>query len=348
MALLRTAGSPQAVRALAPDEAARIAGEAVETVAPLVAPGLVASDPDLRKVESSGARVLFLGGPEYPPLVSEITDPPPVLFARGRPLPEAPAVAVVGARRAARAGLEAARHVADGLARAGACVVSGFARGVDEAAHAAALDAGGPTVAVFGCGIDVCYPAAHEALLGRLLAGGTAISEFPPGDGPEPWRFPVRNRIIAGLSRIVCVVEAAERSGSLITARLAASYGRDVAAVPGGILSPVSAGANALLKDGAILVRSADDLLAELPEADRRRLARPVAPRDAARLPELPPDAAALLLALDPDDPRDADGLIALAKLDAQRFSAALLHLELEGLATALPGALYVRARARS
>lgn len=334
--------------ALSPPEAARIAREAEDVVAPLLAPDLAAVEPDLRLLESAGARLLFFGGAEYPALLREITDPPPLLFARGTPLPAAPVVALVGARRASRAALEATRFLAKSLAEAGVCVVSGFARGVDAAAHAAALEAGGPTVAVFGCGVDVCYPAEQRGLLERLLATGTALSEFPMGDGPEPWHFPVRNRIIAGLARIVCVVEAAAKSGSLITARCAAGYGRDVAAVPGAILAPGAEGSNALLKDGAILVRTADDLLAELPEEDRHRLNRAVAARVAAEAPDLPPDAAALLGVLDPDEPRDADVLIPAAGLDAARFSAALLHLEIEGLATALPGALFVRSRPRS
>jgi DNA processing protein len=336
------------VRALSPAAAARIAEEAEDVVAPLLSPDLGATDADLRRFEASGARVIFFGDAEYPELVREITDPPPLLFARGAPVPPAPAVALVGARRASRVALETAAVLARGLAEAGVCVVSGFARGVDAAAHRAALEAGGPTVAVFGCGVDVCYPAEQRGLLETLLATGTALSEFPMGDGPEPWHFPVRNRIIAGLSRIVCVVEAAEKSGSLITARCATGYGRDVAAVPGSVLAPGAAGSNALLKDGAILVRSADDLLAELPEEDRRRLNRAVAARAAAAVPDLPPDAAALLAVLDPDEPRDADALIPAAGLDAARFSAALLHLEIEGLATALPGALFVRSRPRS
>jgi DNA processing protein len=326
-------------------EAARIAQEAEEVVSPLLAPDVAGTEADLLRLEACGARVILFGDAEYPELVREITDPPPLLFARGVPLPTAPAIAVVGARRASRVGTETAALLARGLAGAGVSVVSGFARGVDAAAHRAALDAGGPTVAVFGCGVDVCYPAEQRGLLEQLLASGTALSEFPMGDEPEPWHFPVRNRLIAGLSRIVCVVEAAEKSGSLITARCAMGYGRDVAAVPGSILAPGAAGSNALLKDGAILVRSADDLLAELPEGDRRRLNVAVAARTAAALPHLPPDAAALLAALDPDEPRDADALIPAAGLDAARFSAALLHLEIEGLATALPGALFVRSR---
>jgi DNA processing protein len=340
--------TPSQVLALSPAEAARIADEAGDVVAPLLAPDLSSTDADLRRFEASGARLLFFRDAEYPARVREITDPPPLLFARGAPLAEAPAVALVGARRASRVALEAARFLARGLAEAGVCVVSGFARGVDAAAHRAALEAGGSTVALFGCGVDVCYPAEQRGLLETLLASGTALSEFPMGDGPEPWHFPVRNRLIAGLSRIVCVVEAAAKSGSLITARCAAGYGRDVAAVPGGILAPGAAGSNALLKDGAILVRSADDLLAELPEEDRRRLNRAVAARVAAAVPDLPPDAAALLAVLDTDEPRDADALIPAAGLDAARFSAALLLLEIEGLATALPGALFVRSRARS
>jgi DNA processing protein len=340
--------TPSQVLALSPAEAARIAGEAEDVVAPLLAPDLLSADTDLRRLEAVGARLLFIGDAEYPGLVREITDPPPLLFARGAPLSTAPAVALVGARRASRVALEAARFLARGLAEAGVCVVSGFARGVDAAAHRAALEAGGPSVALFGCGVDICYPAEQRALLETLLASGTVLSEFPMGDGPEPWHFPVRNRLIAGLSRIVCVVEAAEKSGSLITARCAAGYGRDVAAVPGAILATLATGSNALLKDGAIFVRDADDLLAELPEEDRGRLNRAVAARAAAAVPDLPPDAAALLASLDPDEPRDADSLIPAAGLDAARFSAALLHLEIEGLATALPGALFVRSRLRS
>jgi DNA processing protein len=348
--LLLSAGSPEAVRGLSPEEAARIASEDLSVVAPLLA---VAETPELqddaRRLREAGARVVFLTDPGYPVLLREIHDPPPVLFARGESFPEAPAIAIVGARRASRSGLEAARLIAGSLAEAGVTVVSGFARGVDAAAHRAALEAGGATVAVFGCGIDVCYPSEQKGLLDALLAHGTAFSEFPMGTGPEPWNFPVRNRILAGLARIVCVVEAAEKSGSLITARCATGYGRDVGAVPGSILSPGAAGSNALLKDGAILVRSADDLLAELPEEDRRRLRRTVAARGESPLPRgLSPDAALLFAALDAEEPKDADALLAETRLDAARLSAALLHLELEGLVTALPGALFTRPRAKS
>ena len=294
-----------------------------------------------------GARLLTGTDAEYPALLREIPRPPARLWVRGWPLPSGPAVAVVGARRASRAGLAAAGHLAAGLARAGVTVVSGFARGVDAAAHRGALEAGGPTVAVFGCGLDVCYPPEHSGLMAEIVAGGAILSEFDPGERPLPYYFPIRNRVIAGLSRLVLVVEAAEKSGSLITARYAADFGRDVAAVPGPIRTEGCAGTNALLKDGAILVRDVEDVLSELDSptlirpATRTGLRAPVPP------PDLDPDAAAVLAALDPSEPLDSDALLAATGLTAARLSSALVRLELDGLATALPGALFVRLSGR-
>lgn len=297
---------------------------------------------------AKGARVVSRGDAEYPALLLEIPRPPERLWVIGRSLSSAPAVAVVGARRASRAGLAAARHLASGLARAGVTIVSGFARGIDATAHRGALEADGATIAVFGCGLDVCYPPEHAGLLAELIATGTAISEFDPGERPLPYYFPVRNRTIAGLSRIVLVVEAAEKSGSLITARYAADYGRDVAAVPGPILTEACAGTNALLKDGAILVRDVDDVLAELSEPSLVRVATRTGLKAPPPPPELDADAAALLNALDPSEARDTDALLAATGLTAARLSSALVRLELEGLATALPGALFVRLAGRA
>lgn len=295
------------------------------------------------KLLEAGARVVTPGDAEYPRLLREIPRPPARLWLRGQSLTAAPAVAVVGARRASRAGLAAARHLAGGLARAGVVVVSGFARGVDAAAHRAALEEGGTTVAVFGCGLDVCYPAEHAPLLTEIVAGGTAMSEFDPGERPLPYYFPIRNRIIAGLSRLVLVVEAAEKSGSLITARYAADFGRDVAAVPGPILTDGCAGSNALLKDGAILVRDVEDVLLELAEPSLVRAATRTGLKAAVPPPDLDPDAAAVLAALDTTETRDADALVAATSLPASRLSSALVRLELEGLATALPGGQFLR-----
>jgi DNA processing protein len=348
--LLLAAGSVENALSRPPGEAAALAGAEATEVLPLldIAPA-TGFDDARRRLEKAGARVVAICDREYPALLRESPDPPPVLFARGRPLGHAPVVALVGSRRATRTGLEVARLVAAGLAQAGVIVVSGFAHGIDAAAHAAALEERGETWGVLGCGVDVSYPAAHDRLRARMLEGGALLSELPPGTAPEPWHFPVRNRIIAGCARVVVVVEAALKSGSLITARCAAEAGRDVAAVPGPVIGEHSSGSNALLKDGAILVRDAADVLRELPDEDLSRL-RPGWLPDQGAVPRPPddPDAARVLLALDAAEPRDADALAAQTGLSASRLSAALVLLELEGLAEALPGALFARRRARA
>jgi DNA processing protein len=202
--------------------------------------------------------------PAFPPLLCAIHDPPPMLFLRGAAGPELlghPAVAVVGARSCSAYGRSVARSLARDLAAAGVVVVSGMARGIDGEAHRGALDGGGRTVAVLGCGIDRDYPAAHAELARRIVETGLIVSEYEPGVEPAPWRFPARNRIIAGLCRATLVIEARERSGALITADFALEEGREVLAVPGEITSSLSAGTNALLRLGATPVTSADDVL---------------------------------------------------------------------------------------
>jgi DNA processing protein len=208
---------------------------------------------------------IYLGSPEYPPLLAEIADPPDCIWTRGHhTLLTRTAVAVVGARGASRDGLAMASQIAGDLARAGIVVVSGLARGIDSAAHVGALDAGGATIAVLGTGIDRVYPAENRDLHERIAAHGLLVTEFSPGANPDVFHFPRRNRIISGLSKAVVVVEAAEKSGSLITARLAADQGRDVMAVPGSSVSGRNKGGHALLRDGAKLVESAVDILQEL------------------------------------------------------------------------------------
>lgn len=212
-----------------------------------------------------GLTLLPLTETAYPPWLKQIVDPPPVLWLQGRA--EAvvePAVAMVGARDATPAGLAVSRRLALGLAEAGLTVVSGMAVGIDGAAHAGALDAGGHTIAVLGSGVDVIYPRSHRDLARDIAASGAVISEFPPGTPPLAGHFPLRNRIISGLARAVVVVEAHERSGSLITARLALEQGRDVLAVPGGVASGRHRGCHALIKDGARLVETVGDILDEL------------------------------------------------------------------------------------
>jgi DNA processing protein len=230
-----------------------------------------------------------------------------------------PAVAIVGARACSSYGAQVARRFGRELAGAGLVVVSGLARGIDGEAHRGALEAGGITVAVLGCGIDRDYPAAHRELAARIRVHGLVISEYEPGVEPAPWRFPARNRIIAGLSAATLVIEARERSGALITADMALEEGREVFAVPGEITSALSAGTNALLKLGAGVCTSAEDVLELFGLVPEQR-----------RAPKLGVEAAAILEAL----PGGADELVRATGLDAAAVAVALAELELAGLAS--------------
>jgi DNA processing protein len=256
-----------------------------------------------------------------PPLLRAIHDPPPRLYVRGGggdELLARPAVAIVGARACSPYGAQVARMLGRELAAAGLVVVSGLARGIDGEVHRGALAAGGATVAVLGCGIDRDYPAAHGRLADEIRAAGLVVSEYPPGTEPAPWRFPARNRIIAGLCAATVVVEARERSGALITADFALEEGREVLAVPGEILSALSAGTNALLRLGATPATSAQDVLEVFglttPERPPPRVDGPVG---------------RVLAAL----PGSADDVVRATRLGAASVAAALAELELAGLA---------------
>jgi DNA processing protein len=219
----------------------------------------------LATAAKSGLTVVPYAEPTYPRILWQIPDPPIALWVRGNTAAlSQPGIAVVGSRNATPAGLDAARRIGRDIAEAGLTVVSGLARGIDAAAHAGALAAGGTTIAVLGCGADVVYPSGHAALAANVAAAGAIVSEFPPGTPPLPWHFPLRNRIISGLSRGVVVVEASERSGSLITARAALEQGREVLAVPGGIASGQHRGCHGLIKDGARLVETVEDILEQV------------------------------------------------------------------------------------
>ena len=228
----------------------------------------------VQAAQSLGITILTAGEPAYPTWLAQIPDPPVVLWVNGRvDLLARPGVAIVGSRRASPAGLASATHLAREVSRAGLLVTSGLARGIDGAAHHGALDTGCPTIAVLGNGLDLVYPAEHRALSAAIVEHGALVSEFPPGTPSFPSHFPLRNRIISGLSRAVVVVEASERSGSLITARAALEQGRDVLAVPGPVAGGGHRGCHSLIKDGARLVESVEDILEEI------RWARPAAPR---------------------------------------------------------------------
>ncbi len=266
----------------------------------------------------TGVRVLERS--QFPTLLRAIYDPPPKLFVRGTAAEDVltrAAVAIVGARACSPYGAQVARRLGSDLAAAGLVVVSGLARGIDGEAHRGALEAGGTTLAVLGCGIDRDYPAAHAELARRIRENGLVVSEYEPGVEPAPWRFPARNRVIAGLSAATVVVEARERSGALITADLALEEGRDVLAVPGEITSSLSAGTNALLKLGAAPCTCAQDVLDLFGLEPEERTA-----------PAVGESAAAVLAAL----PAAADEIVAATGLDAQAVAVALAELELAGL----------------
>lgn len=278
-----------------------------------------------------------LSSPRYPDRLRRIHDPPSVISVRGDLRPDEPAVAVVGSRRATAAGRVVTERLAAGLARHGVAVVSGLARGIDAVAHRAALEAGGRTVAVLGCGLDVVYPPEHAALLEAIVRQGCVISEFPLGTPPLPGHFPQRNRIIAGLALGVVVVEGDERSGTLSTAGHALDAGREVMAVPGSVLNPLSRAPNGLIRQGAALVESAEDVLAELGlplQAARTASGEP---------PELPAGAAALVWQAVAGEPVHIDQLVLVAGLPAGEVAAILIDLELRGLVQQLPGKQFVR-----
>ncbi len=268
----------------------------------------------LERLAGDGFRFLPRSSGEFPPLLRAIHDPPAGLFLRGQAESELlrrPAVAVVGARACSGYGASVARGMARELAGAGLVVVSGLARGIDGEAHRGALEAGGPTVAVLGCGIDRDYPAAHAELARRVAESGLVVSEYAPGVEPAPWRFPARNRIVAGLCAATTVVEARDRSGALITADLALEEGREVFAVPGEITSSLSAGTNNLLKLGASPLTAASDVLSSF----------------GIELEPEPQESSPLLELL----PASADELARRTGLSAGEIARALVELELVG-----------------
>jgi DNA processing protein len=288
------------------------------------------ADAYVRRLDSSGIRWLARSDPGFPRLLASIHDPPPGLFLRGAAGAEVlarPSAAIVGARSCTEYGAHVARRLARDLAFAGAVVVSGLARGVDGAAHRGALEGGGATVAVLGCGIDRDYPRAHAELAARIAVRGLVVSEYPPGVQPAPWRFPARNRIVAGLARATVVVEARERSGALITADLALEEGRDVLAVPGEITSALSAGTNALLRIGAAPATCVEDVLAAVGLEPSPGPSR-----------EPPKGVPARALAAVDGGARTADEVVRATGLAAAEVAAALTALELAGLVTAAAG----------
>ena len=361
--LLAACGSPQAVLATPAATLRELLGRALADALQQQPPHFHARLAAARQWLQGGSdrHVLTLGHPAWPALLLQTADPPLLLYVQGDLTCLAmPAVAVVGSRHPSAQGSDNAHSFAADLAQAGWVVVSGMAQGIDAAAHEGAMKAGGRTVAVVGTGLDITYPPRHRALAHRIAAQGALVSEYAPGTPPLPEHFPQRNRLIAGLSRGTLVVEAALRSGSLITARLANEAGREVWAIPGSIHAPQSQGCHALIKQGAMLVVGAQDVLDELRSPGLRQAVLPLpamggsATQKAARTSAeaaartsadttagaTPDDA---LLAALGEDPVTLDALLARTGESAATLSVRLLELELAGQVARLPGGLYQR-----
>ncbi|MBK1731969.1 DNA-processing protein DprA [Thiococcus pfennigii] len=345
----RFGGAPEIVAA----GAAALAESGLSAAAceAIVHPDRAALAAALAWADGEGAHLLTREDPGYPPQLAEIPDAPLVLYVRGDlAVLGDPQLAIVGSRTPTPQGLEATREFAAALAARGLTITSGLAAGVDGAAHEGAL-AAGRTIAVLGTGPDRVYPAVHRELAHRIAANGALVSEYPPGVGPRPAHFPRRNRLIAGLSLGTLVTEAAERSGSLITARLAAEQGREVFAVPGSIRNPRARGCHLLIRQGAKLVETADDILVELAPLLRGILASAssaiAAGPESEPADELDEDYRQLLECMG-YDPVAPDELIARSGLPAASVSSMLLLLELQGYVSSCPGGRYCRDTGRA
>ena len=323
----------------------------VERITPSVAERIVAARAQVHPADElalagrHGIRIITRGETAYPVALATIYDPPPVLYLQGQMLPQdAVAVAVVGSRRASLYGISTAERLAGELASRGVSVISGLARGIDAAAHRGALRAGGRTLAVLGSGLLRLYPEEHASLAAEIASAGAVISEFPLEIPPMRQHFPRRNRLISGLALGVVVVEAAARSGALITAEYALEQGRDVFAVPGTVDAPTSRGTNELLRDGARLVTSGEDIVEALGLAAQAQPAPPARPRHAHTdwPASMTPDETAVLTQLS-DQPQTADALAVACGWPAQRLLAVLTGLELKHAAQRLSGQQFVR-----
>jgi len=337
--LLRVFGSPENILRASPRELLGVKGLKRAALTALSDSSLEpVVEREISRAASMGVTIVTRDDPAYPPLLQTIYNPPNLLYLRGNiDLLRREAVAVVGSRAATAYGVKVARKMAAELCAAGVAVVSGMALGVDTAAHSGALEGGGATVAVLGCGVDVVYPRQNSRLYEALCEHSLVVSEYPLGTRPEAFRFPARNRIISGLSRGVVVVEAAKRSGSLITARMALDEGREVFAVPGRIDSFKSAGTHHLLQEGAKLVNSVADILEELPGAGAFSPAGQQGQAEACVLSE---EAKSLLAHLDVY-PVCADILGERSGYSAAKISEIMLLLELKGLVSSGPGPQY-------
>jgi DNA processing protein len=342
--LLRRFGSPDRVFTSSRKDLEEIPGLKRTTIEAIKSSALKeTAEREMIRLHSLGIQIIQWATEKYPNYLANISDPPPLIYLKGTLLPEDErAVAVVGSRQATAYGLHVCQKICKELAWQGWTVVSGMARGIDSAAHRGALEGGGRTLAVWGTGLDVVYPTENLALSKEIVSSGAILSEFPLGTPPEPGNFPVRNRIISGLSLGVTVVEATVRSGSLITARMALDQGRQVFAVPGHIGRPGVEGPHRLIKEGAKLVESAEDIIEELLPMVDRKLHRHVEGLPMSEHPELNEKEQQLweLLGM---DPLHIDAIASELDFALSETAELLLRLEIKGVVKQLPGTFFVR-----
>jgi len=342
--LLERFGDPEAVLEADPGELRKVEGVRKE-VAQRIAKGEFGCDPveEMRRVEGCNARLITYADPSYPALLREIHYPPMVLYAKGKDIPpDQSFIAVVGSRNATHYGLKTAERIGMGLARRGVGIVSGLAFGIDAASHVGCLRGRGFAVAVLGTGIDVVYPAANKGLFEQVADQGTLVSEFRMGTPPEPRNFPIRNRIISGLSRGVVVVEATKKSGSLITASFALDQGRDVFAVPGSIESYKSSGTHWLIKQGAKLVETTEDILEEIGHGAAVGEENHRGGRFSGTLIDTDSSEKKIHQVLGPY-PVHIDEIVRISQMDPGEVLATLMKMELKGFVKQLPGKMFVR-----
>ncbi len=358
--LIQTFRTPQAIFRASKSELE--AAGLSPAVAQTIATGYAFEDASTQqqKLTEANTELVPMTDPRYPPRLKDIVDPPPMLFCRGRvPLLQNLMLGVVGTRRPTAYGTAAATRLAKDLSNAGLTISSGMARGIDTAAHKAVLDANGETVAVFGCGVDEVYPAENRKLAAQIIEKGLVVSEYPMGTPPYPQNFPVRNRIISGMSAGVMVVEGGEYSGSSITAKLAAEQDRQIFAVPGNITSKQSWGPNLLIKQGAKLVQEWNDVVAELPVDDRRRLTTQMRNRLNLNENEDPESFGSSVTSIDNGIGQSGKAVLAALKTDAaisldrlleklpgmssSDMLAALFELEMAGVVRQIPGKQFLR-----
>lgn len=339
--LVEHLGSPEKVLSASPQVLSRVPGLGEKGVTSITHQAhKIEIDRDLKRIEELDIEVISYKDPRYPVNLKNIFDPPFLLYVRGTlEEQDLDALAIVGTRRATVYGKLTARRLARDLAREGVTVVSGMARGIDTEAHRGALEAGGRTIAVLGCGLDIVYPPENRGLMEEIIKKGAVISEFSLGEEPQAPHFPQRNRIISGLSKGVLVVEAPLKSGALITANFALDQGRDVFAVPGNISNPNSHGTNGLIKEGAKLVESMEDVLEELNFSELAQLKKE---KIKDKNPSLSPEEKKIFNLLK-DEPSHIDLLVKLSRFQASKVGELLMRLQIKSLVRELPGKLFCK-----